>query len=57
MSSSESLPSVKSVQSDFSTKEVTGDDTQSTPLDGGYGWVCVVAQFFLNAFTWGVAAV
>ncbi|EMR70727.1 putative mfs transporter protein [Eutypa lata UCREL1] len=38
MSSSESLPSVKSVQSDFSTKEVTGDDTQSTPLDGGYGW-------------------
>ncbi|KAI0169299.1 MFS transporter, MCP family, solute carrier family 16, member 6 [Hypoxylon sp. FL1284] len=26
------------------------------PPDGGYGWVCVVAQFLLNGFTWGVAA-
>ncbi|KAI1418312.1 MFS transporter, MCP family, solute carrier family 16, member 6 [Hypoxylon sp. FL1857] len=30
--------------------------TSSAPLDGGYGWVCVVAQFFINAFTWGVPA-
>lgn len=30
--------------------------TQELP-DGGYGWICVMAQFFINAFTWGVAAV
>ncbi|KAI0450505.1 MFS transporter, MCP family, solute carrier family 16, member 6 [Xylaria acuta] len=24
--------------------------------DGGYGWVCVLAQFLINGFTWGVAA-
>ncbi|TRX93689.1 hypothetical protein FHL15_005365 [Xylaria flabelliformis] len=28
---------------------------QETP-DGGYGWVCVLAQFLINAFTWGVVA-
>ncbi|KAI0378267.1 MFS transporter, MCP family, solute carrier family 16, member 6 [Hypomontagnella monticulosa] len=26
------------------------------PPDGGYGWICVVAQFLINGFTWGVAA-
>ncbi|KAI0848042.1 MFS transporter, MCP family, solute carrier family 16, member 6 [Daldinia vernicosa] len=26
------------------------------PPDGGYGWICVLAQFFINGFTWGVAA-
>jgi hypothetical protein len=31
-------------------------ETQLTP-DGGYGWVCVFAQFLINGFTWGVAAV
>jgi len=25
-----------------------------TPLDGGYGWVCVACCFFLNAQTWGI---
>ena len=29
----------------------------SPPLDGGYGWVCVLACFCVNAFTWGVVAV
>lgn len=27
------------------------------PPDGGYGWVCVVAVFFINGFTWGLIAV
>lgn len=27
---------------------------QSPPPDGGYGWVCVVAVFFINAHTWGI---
>jgi MFS family permease len=25
-----------------------------TPPNGGYGWVCVVASFFINAHTWGM---
>ncbi|KAL9101021.1 MAG: hypothetical protein Q9163_003663 [Psora crenata] len=29
----------------------------SDPPDGGYGWVCVVAQFLINGFTWGVVAI
>jgi hypothetical protein len=29
----------------------------SDPPDGGYGWVCVVAVFFINGFTWGIVAV
>ena len=29
----------------------------SDPPDGGYGWVCVVAEFFINGFTWGIVAV
>lgn len=24
--------------------------------DGGYGWVCVLGQFIINGFTWGVVA-
>lgn len=30
-------------------------DPETIP-DGGYGWVCVVCVFFLNACTWGIAA-
>ena len=29
----------------------------SPPPDGGYGWICVLACFCVNAFTWGVVAV
>jgi len=25
--------------------------------DGGYGWVCVLACFLVNCFTWGITAV
>ncbi|KAJ8129060.1 hypothetical protein O1611_g4569 [Lasiodiplodia mahajangana] len=31
-------------------------DTIQAPPDGGYGWFCVLAQFLINGFTWGVAA-
>lgn len=27
------------------------------PPDGGYGWVCVGACFFINCFSWGLVAV
>jgi MFS family permease len=26
------------------------------PPDGGYGWVCLVAVFFINGFVWGIIA-
>jgi len=29
-------------------------DPSLEPPDGGYGWVCVVAVFFVNAHTWGI---
>ncbi|KEY68597.1 hypothetical protein S7711_05779 [Stachybotrys chartarum IBT 7711] len=33
-----------------------GDGIEPPP-DGGYGWLCVLGQFLVNGFTWGVAAV
>ncbi|KAI2833862.1 hypothetical protein CBS147343_6820 [Aspergillus niger] len=38
---------------------VTSDTEQAQPLaptevDGGYGWVCVVCVFLVNAHTWGI---
>ena len=46
MAENETLP-VEAFQS-------TPDDT---PPDGGYGWVCVAASFWMNAMTWGQNAV
>jgi hypothetical protein len=28
-----------------------------TPPNGGYGWVCVVTVWFINAHTWGLNSV
>ena len=27
------------------------------PPDGGYGWVCTISIFLINAHTWGINAV
>lgn len=27
------------------------------PPDGGYGWICVMCSWFINAHTWGINAV
>ncbi|KAI0546371.1 MFS transporter, MCP family, solute carrier family 16, member 6 [Xylaria curta] len=40
----------------FPTAVQSNQDIMPESLDGGYGWICVMAQFFVNAFTWGVAA-
>ncbi|KUL84792.1 hypothetical protein ZTR_07311 [Talaromyces verruculosus] len=29
-------------------------DENDVPPDGGYGWVCVVSTFWINAHTWGI---
>ncbi|KAI0429004.1 MFS transporter, MCP family, solute carrier family 16, member 6 [Xylaria sp. FL1042] len=34
----------------------TDNNESLIPPDGGYGWVCVLAQFLINGFTWGVVA-
>lgn len=31
--------------------------TPWTPPDGGYGWVCVITVFLINAHTWGLNSV
>ena len=30
------------------------EDQEYVPPDGGYGWVCVVCVFLINAHTWGL---
>ncbi|KAI1363257.1 MFS transporter, MCP family, solute carrier family 16, member 6 [Xylaria arbuscula] len=37
-------------------EEARVENTPSPPPDGGYGWFCVVAQFLINGFAWGVVA-
>ena len=29
-------------------------DQEYVPPNGGYGWVCVVSVFLINAHTWGL---
>ena len=29
-------------------------DQEYVPPNGGYGWVCVVCVFLINAHTWGI---
>lgn len=32
-------------------------EAEDVPPDGGYGWVCTVCVFLINANTWGVNSV
>ncbi len=35
----------------------TDSDGEEEPPDGGYGWVCVIVCFLINAHTWGLNSV
>ena len=36
------------------TPETTTQPKDDVPPDGGYGWVCVACNFFINGHTWGI---
>src|ERR1700753_45906 len=57
---------VKSSKENETTCQRSEAETGSIPLDlepdaippnGGYGWICVVIVFFINAHTWGLNSV
>jgi hypothetical protein len=61
LTTKEHVPSTAAVLASPPSSEQTSISLEQIatppPPDGGYGWVCVVAQFFINGFTWGVVAV
>lgn len=48
-------PTVSRIESDAYIEDVV-DTPSDGPPDGGYGWVCVLACFIINGFTWGIVA-
>lgn len=36
------------------TSPTHADEEMYVPPNGGYGWVCVVCVFLINAHTWGL---
>jgi hypothetical protein len=53
----EALQQSRDVSSTTLTHELSFEEIQELPPDGGYGWVCVACCFTINAFTWGVLSV
>lgn len=51
------------VGDEFLTASWHSTDSETQPVDsqpipeGGYGWVCVVCTFLMNAHTWGINSV
>lgn len=56
-----STGSTTTMASDTPTHYEMTTSEQKLPADkfpeGGYGWVCVICTFFVNAHTWGVNSV
>ncbi|KAL8824660.1 MAG: hypothetical protein Q9191_004907 [Dirinaria sp. TL-2023a] len=45
---------ITAAASDEEQAVVAGERKQNDPPDGGYGWVCVICCFLINAHTWGI---
>lgn len=48
-------PTVTRIESDTYVEDVVASPDDKPP-DGGYGWICVIACFVINGFTWGIVA-
>lgn len=60
----QALPSIENDQADSHIPDLTLTNQsafvttqEDIPPDGGYGWVCAVCVFFINAHTWGANSV
>jgi MFS family permease len=54
---SETFQQSRDVSETTLTHQFSFEEVPESPPDGGYGWVCVVCCFTINAFTWGVLSV
>ena len=48
-----SPPSLRSSVDQHQPSPAQAKDQEYVPPNGGYGWVCVVCVFLINAHTWG----
>jgi hypothetical protein len=56
-SSDDTISPERSGQTTGGEKQLEQQQAVDEPPDGGYGWVCVVCVFLINAHTWGVNSV
>ena len=49
-----SSPSLRSKVDHHQPSPAHSRDGEYVPPDGGYGWVCVMCVFLINAHTWGL---
>jgi len=50
------LPPLSASSTRISAHDAPHANTPPPPPDGGYGWVCVAAVFFINVHTWGISS-
>ena len=50
------LPPLSSSSTRISAHDTPDVNSPPSPPDGGYGWVCVAAVFFINVHTWGISS-
>lgn len=53
-SADETSPIARSQDFELGSAQVNVTERLDVPLDGGYGWMCSICVFLINAHTWGV---